>query len=150
MAPTAIQPFPLSKKLPPQLARTQRVWKDLIRSENEMPFSDDVDLSAFSTASANLIVIDVFAAPQRFRFNHLGEKVMRKCDGNMIGHFLDEVEPKTPFDYLIAQASATVEAGVPTLYASSSARQKRVSGYKRILLPTWGNGRVELLLGAIV
>jgi hypothetical protein len=147
---TAIRPFPLSKKLPPQLARMHRVWNDLIRSENEMPFSDDVDLSAFSTVSANLIVIDVFTSPQRFRFNHLGEKVIRKCGANIVGQFADEVEAKSPLDYFMAQASATVEARAPTFYASSSSRQKRAAGYKRVLLPTWGNGRVDLLLGAIV
>jgi len=147
---TAVQPFPLPRKMPAQLARMQRVWKGLIRSENTMPFSDDVDLSVFSTASPNLLVIDVFVGPQRFRLNHLGEKIIRKAGLNMVGRFVDEMEVKTPFDYLIAQASATIEARAPTLYASGSSRQKRAGGYKRVLLPTWGNGRIDLLLGAIV
>jgi len=147
---TVIQPFPLPRTLPPALARIERIWKGLIRSENEMPFSDDVDPSLFSKAAANLVLIDVFAGPQRFRFNHLGEKIIRKLGGNVAGQFADEAEARSPFDYLVAQASATVEARVPTLYASLSPRQKRARGYKRILLPTWGNGRIELLLGAIV
>ncbi len=149
---TANQPFPLSKKLPPALVRIQRLWKDLSRAENEMPFSDDVDLSLFSKASAGLMLIDVFAGPQRFRFNHLAEKILRKLDDNIIGKFADELENKSPFDYFIAQASATVEARAPTLYVSSAPTRSKVRsrGYRRILLPTWGNGRVELLLGAIV
>lgn len=114
-----------------------------------MPFSDDVDLSLLSGVSANLILIDVFAGPQRFRFNHLGEKVIRRLDTGIVGKFADEVEAQKPLDYLLAQASATVEARGPTLYASSSPRQRRMRGYKRILLPTWGNGRIELLVGAI-
>jgi hypothetical protein len=149
---TPNQPFPLPNKLPPALARFQRLWKDLIRAENEMPFSDDVDLSLLSKASANLMLIDVFAGPQRFRFNHFGEKILRKLDNNIIGKFADELEPESPFDYFIAQASATVEAGTPTLYVSRAPTRGKVRnrGYRRILLPTWGNGRVELLLGAIV
>ena len=147
---TAIQPFTLPRTLPPALARIQRIWKGLIRSENEMPFSDDVDPSLFSKSAANLVLIDVFAGPQRFRFNHLGEKVIRKLGGNVAGQFADEVEARNPFDYLVAQASATVEARAPTFYTSSPPRLKRASGYKRVLLPTWGNGRIELLLGAIV
>ena len=146
----AIQPFRLPKKLPPMLARLQRAWKELVRSENEMPFSDDIDPSAFARVSAHLIMIDVFDGPQRFRFNRVGEKIIRKLGANIDGKFLDEVETKSPFDYLLAQASATVEGRVPTFYTSSSSRRNRAGGYKRILLPAWGNGRIELLVGAIV
>ena len=146
----AIQPFRLPKKLPPMLTRVQRAWKDLVRSENEMPFSDDIDPTAFSKVSAHLVMIDVFDGPQRFRFNRIGEKIMRKLGANIDGKFVDEVEIQSPFDYLVAQASATVEGRVPTFYTSSSSRQNRAGGYKRILLPAWGNGRIELLLGAIV
>lgn len=115
-----------------------------------MPFSDDVNLSRLEKLSANLLLIDVFSAPQRFRFNHLGEKIIKKFGANIAGQFMDEMEPVAPFNYLIAQASATVEAQAPTLYSNGSASKKtRGISYLRIILPAWGNGRVDLLLGAI-
>jgi len=85
-----------------------------------MPFSDDVNLSRLEKLSANLLLIDVFSAPQRFRFNHLGEKIIKKFGANIAGKFADESESHAPFNCFIAQASTTVEAQAPTLYSSSS------------------------------
>ena len=146
------QPFPLSRKLPPTLASIQQYWKTLIRSENLMPFSDDVNLSRLPELSANLMLIDVFAGPQRFRFNYLGESIVRMLDSDITEKFADELEVRSPFNYFVAQASTTVEAQAPTLYSSSSAIGGKTRGrsYLRIMFPTWGNGRVDLLLGAIV
>ena len=136
------QPFPLPKKLPSPLASVHHYWTDLIRAENEMPFADDVNLSQVPTPAGNLLLVDVFAKPQRFRFNHLGDELTHRLGTNVTGKFTDEVELHGPFEFFIAQASATVEARAPTCYSSRR-------GYARILLPTWGDGRIELLLGAI-
>ncbi len=148
MAPI-MQPFPLSRTMPPRLARVHRFWQGMIRAENTMPFSDDVNLAPLRTLAANLMLIDVFP-PQRFRFNRLGAKIVARFGADVTGRFVDELELRAPFNYFIAQASTTVEAGAPTLYSSSSARQKTRGGYCRIMLPAWGNGKIDLLLGAIV
>jgi hypothetical protein len=116
-----------------------------------MPFSDDVNLSRLSQLSGNLILVDVFAQPQRFRFNHLGETIIHLLDSNITGKFADELELRSPLDYFIAQSSTPVEARAPTFYSCSSRQSgDRKAGYSRIMLPTWGNGRIELLLGAII
>lgn len=146
----AAQPFPLPRTMPPRLVRVHRFWQRLIRAENTMPFSDDIDLAPLKTLSTALMLIDVFPAPQRFRFNRLGTNIIARFGTDVTGGFVDESELREPFDYFIAQASATVEAGAPTLYASGSARKRTRGGYTRILLPAWGNGRIDLLLGAIV
>jgi hypothetical protein len=136
------QPFPLPEKLPSPLASVHHYWNDLIRAENEMPFADDVNLSQLPALAGNLLLVDAFAKPQRFRFNHLGQELIHRLGENVTGKFADEVELQGPFEFFIAQASATVEARAPTWYSSRR-------GYARILLPTWGDGRIELLLGAI-
>jgi hypothetical protein len=142
------QPFSLPRKLPPRLAPVHRYWKTLIRAESMMPFSDDVSLPSLERLSAHFLLIDVFSEPQRFRFNHLGKKIISNLGTSLTGQFADELKPTEPLNYFIAQASATVEAGAPTLYRAAKKR-KRLSGYSRILLPAWGNGRVDLLIGAI-
>jgi hypothetical protein len=146
---TPIQPFPLPKKLPPALLRLQGYWKSLARSENKMPFSDDIDLASLSKLSPNFMLMDVFDRPQRFRLNHLSEQTIVKLGVNCTGKFIDEVDAGSPLDYLIAQASTTVEARAPTFYMSGFPRQRSVRAYRRVLLPTWGDGRIALLLGAI-
>jgi hypothetical protein len=147
----AAQPFPLPRKLSPALASAYRHWKALIRAENTMPFSDDISLLRHGKFSTNLLLIDVFSKPQRFRFNHLGEKTIAKFGVDITGKFADELALREPLNYFLAQASATVEVAAPTFYSSSPPRPKRTrrGGYSRILLPAWGNGRVDLLLGAI-
>jgi hypothetical protein len=77
--------------------------------------------------STNLFLKNAFSAPQRFRFNHLGEKVINKFGADIAGRFADGSEPDAPFQYFIAQASTTVEAQAPTLYSSNSRSKKRWS-----------------------
>ncbi len=144
------QPFPLSRTMPPRLVRVHRFWQGLIRAENAMPFTDDIDLVPLKALSANLMLVDVSPTPQRFRVNRLGAKIVARLGRDFTGRFVDELGPHEPFNYFIAQASSTVEAGAPTFYCSSAARKKSRGGYARIMLPAWGDGRVALLLGAVV
>jgi hypothetical protein len=146
---TAAQPFPLPRQLPPTLARIHQFWKKLIRAENPMPFSDDVSLGPIEKLSPHLMLVDVFSVPQRFRFSRLGENIIGKLSNDLTGQFADEIKPAEPLSYFIAQASATIESGAPTLYSATRGKP-RGRGYSRILLPAWGNGRIDLLLGAVV
>ena len=74
--------------------------------------------------------------------------------GGTIGtSFLDEIDLHTPFDGLTLQCKATVEGCAPTYYCQTTARKadpEHAGGYARLLLPLWGNGRIEMLLGAVV
>jgi hypothetical protein len=83
-----------------------------------MPFWDDVKLSVLPDLSGRLMLIDVFANPERFRFNFVGEQLSRWPKESIVGKFADEVEPRTPFDYLRSQCSATVEGKRPTFLHS--------------------------------
>jgi len=114
-----------------------------------MPFSDDVSLGPIEKLSAHVMLVDVFSGPQRFRFSRLGDNIIGKFGNDVSGQFADEIRPIEPLNYFIAQASATVEAGAPTLY-SAVRKTSRGRGYSRILLPAWGNGRIDLLLGAVI
>jgi hypothetical protein len=150
--PAPTQPFALPEKLPSTLASIYGYWNTLIRGENTMPFSDDVNLSQLSELSHNLILAEVFAEPQRFRFSYLGEQLVRQLGSNLKDRFADELELHSPLDFFVAQSSVTVEARAPTWYSCGPANSSegRTIGYSRILLPTWGNGRIELLLGAVI
>jgi hypothetical protein len=50
-----------------------------------MPFSADISLLRLGKLAPNLLLIDVFSAPQRFRFNHLGEKSDRQARSRHLG-----------------------------------------------------------------
>jgi len=146
---SATIPYAMPKKLAPNLARVQAYWEGLRRGENNMPFWDDVNLSSLPDLSPRLMLIDVFAKPQRFRFNFIGAQVGKQYSETIAGKFADEMEMKSPFEYLLSQASATVERGAPSYYAHAmGAKSRGALPYSRLLLPMWGDGHVGMLLGA--
>jgi hypothetical protein len=139
--PAAI-PFPLPDRLNPGLAGVYAYWEGLKRADNDMPFWDDVKLSALPDQADWLLLIDAYEMPERFRFNTVGKELAQRYGEAVNGKFLEELSLRDPFGYLRAQASATVEARAPTYYEAAS-------GYARLLLPMWGDGHIGMLLGAV-
>lgn len=134
------RPFALPAKLPSGLGRVRDYWDGLKRGGNEIPFGDDVKLSALAGMEGHLLLVDVFEGPRRFRVNTMGKQIRDWYGADIVGKFADEIEWKGPLAYFAAQASATSEAAEPTYYHD---------GFIRLLLPLWGNGYVSMLLGAI-
>lgn len=116
-----------------------------------MPFWDDVTLSSLPDLADRLMLVDVFEGPLRFRFNTIGQNIRTQYGTNVTDKFLDEIEIRAPFEYLTAQSSATIESRSPAFYESVSSRSsaQHEGRYARLLLPMWGNGRIEMMLGAI-
>jgi len=108
-----------------------------------MPFSDDLRLPQLSELPGKLFVLAVFAPPERFRIEFLNAAISFP---SVTGKFLDELPPSTEFAFLRAQASATLEAAAPTLLRLSDSSG---DSFSRLLLPLWGNGQVNMLLGAL-
>lgn len=140
---TTRNPFPVPLQLPSVLAQVKSYWAELRRARNDMPFWDDLDISALPEAHSKLLLIDVFSGPERFRFNFVGRDLLDEAA--LQNKFLDEVKLAGKLIYLRAQASATVEAAQPTFVHFNSSGQE---GFDRLLLPMWGNGEISMLLGA--
>lgn len=135
-------PFALPAPLEASQARVFDYWQGLKRGEATMPFWDDVRLSSLPDLTDDLMLIDVFSQPERFRFNTVGARIAQRHGEPVVGKFADDVPLQRPFRFLRAQCSATVEARAPTYY--------RDAGHaSRLLLPMWGDGRVGMLLGAV-
>jgi hypothetical protein len=148
---TPASPFPLPEKLPLELNRVREYWESLKRGDASMPFWDDVNLSSLPDLSGRLMLVDVFENPQRFRLNTIGQDIGARYGASATGTFLDEIEMRAPFEYLAAQSSATIEGKAATFYAQDASKSapSRPDGYVRLLLPLWGNGRIEMMLAAV-
>jgi hypothetical protein len=145
---TARKPFQLPAKLEPGLARLFAYWRKLERAEAEMPFWDDVKLSALpKTLARKIVLMDVLASPVRFRFalGGVGEDILRDYGSELSGKFVDEIEPRSPLQLLQSQCCAAVEMRAPAYYRHAAGRRKDT--YARLILPMWGDGRVGMLLG---
>ena len=146
----SMMPFALPQKLPFDLGRVRDYWESLKRRENTMPFWDDLNLSMLPDLSDRLMLVDAFEKPQRYRLGTVGEQIREQYGGDLAGMFVDEIDPNSPLEFLTAQASVTIESKAPTFFS----HEPEISGeqhhsYARLLLPMWGNGRIEMMLGAI-
>ncbi len=145
--------YSLPDELEPDLLRVQAYWTGLKRGANDVPFWDDVKFSLRSRLGRESMLIGVFENPLRFRFDLTGAEVTNWYGGTIDNGFLDEIDLHAPFDELIMQCKATVEGCAPTYYHQTAFRKgdaRHPGGYARLLLPLWGNGRIEMLLGAVV
>lgn len=141
-------PFSMPAKLDPDLDHIWIYWNSLKRGDSKIPFSDDLKLSSLSYLSNQLMLVDVFERPQRFRFSLVGKKVQEIYGSNFLGKFADEIDPGAPLNFFISQASATIEVRVPTFFSiHSDTKSEQAIG--RVLFPMWGNGCIETILGAI-
>lgn len=150
MQPSA-EPYSLPKNLEPDLARVLAYWQGLKRREADMPFWDDLNMSALPDLSGRLMLIKVFQKPVRFQLTIVGDDITARHGGDLIGKFLDEIEVRDPLRYLNSQSSATVESRAPTYYRNASAQRGsgRAAKYARLILPMWGDGHIGMLLGAV-
>ena len=144
--PRVARPFALPRSLEPDLALVRQYWRGLLRGGAVTPFSDDVNPSTLGAVSGQIFLVEVMDQPRRCRFAQVGKAVAKAYGKGVEGLFTDEAEPTAPFQFLTAQASMTAEAAQPTYYRHAAAGEP---AYSRVLLPAWGNGRVDLLLGAI-
>jgi hypothetical protein len=146
----SVAPFSLPRKLEPDLARLRAYWDGLKRGDADMPFADDVNLSAIPVLAGRLMLIEVFDKPVRFRLGMLGEELKERHGGDIVGKFLDEIDARLPLQYLSSQASAAVESRAATYYRHGPARRGgSANAYSRLLLPMWGGGRIGMLLGGV-
>ena len=133
------QRYPLPGMEPP-LAALYEYWNSLKRgSWRIMPFWDDVKLPDLGPVQANVVLFDVMEG--RFRFAEVGGAVDGYVGAELEGKFLDEATSTGALAGLLDQCKATVADSAPT-YAKSD-------GYARLLLPMWGNGTIQMLIGAV-
>ncbi len=142
-------PFALPPSLSPDLSRVLAYWESLKRGEGGMPFSDDVSPTSFPALADRMMLIDVIEKPPRFRLGLVGRELTRQHADMSVGRFVDELELRSPLEFLQSQCSATIESTRPTFYGS--AQQAAAQGYRsysRLMLPTWGGGHIAMLMVA--
>jgi hypothetical protein len=149
MVDTEAYSVPLT--LEPELVRVHEYWQGLKRGANDIPFWDDLKISLQTRLAQETVLIEVFENPQRFRFDMVGEDVTKRYGKAFNGKFADEIDPHEPLNEFESQCRTTVERRAPTYYRNGPTNKGADDNvYSRLILPLWGNGRVEMLLGAVV
>jgi hypothetical protein len=141
-------PFQCPAAMEADLVVVRAYWASMIRGANDMPFWDDFKPSALPELRNQMALLDVFNEPFRIRFGEIvGADIEERYGAPLSGQFLDEIAIASPLNLLLSQASAAVEVSKPNYYRASPSPGK-ADGYARLILPMWGNGRVEMLLCA--
>jgi hypothetical protein len=141
--------FAVPTELRPELRQLHEYWESLKRGYGVMPYWDDVQTSQLADLEDRLILLDRIEQKDRFRFRISGSAIEKTYGGELVGHFLDEVPLSNPFDRLAEQVETTVIGRLPTYYHHGASEQGNVP-YARLLLPLWGAGRIDMILGAVV
>lgn len=144
-----VAPFALPARLPLDLDRVRDYWESLKRGGNAIPFWDDLTLASLPDLADRVMLVDAFEKPQRFRFNTVGQTIVQDYGSDLAGWFADEIAPKHPLAFFTAQASATIEARAPSFFIDGATPDGGGRRDARLLLPMWGNGRIEMMLGAV-
>lgn len=139
-----VQPFAMHDPVGAQFAALRGYWNSLKRGNTNIPFADDFSPAALRKIAANFALLSVFPNPQRFRFDLAGANVASVYGAELENRFADEVSPRAPLDYFVAQCATTVESAAPTLY--NHRHNAGSTQYQRLMLPLWGDGRVNTIL----
>ncbi len=144
----AAEAYALPDRVEGEFARVRDIWQSLLRGNATIPFWDDLELAALGDDADSAMLIDVFEHPRRFRFNFIGRSLAdRLGERPLAGVFLDKIDRTEALDHLEAQCSTTVERRAPTFYHHHGASPDH--GFARMLLPMWGNGKIDMLLGVV-
>ena len=138
--------YPLPERLQPRLAELEGYWDSIKRGFGIMPYWDDLDMTKLAALRNQVMLFDVMEGQPRFRFNLVGASIAEAYGESLDGRFADEVPPTSPFHELSEQCRATVTESAPTYFRFAPAEGEP---YARLLLPLWGNGYIQMLIGAI-
>jgi hypothetical protein len=146
-----LSPYAMPPNLERDLSRVYFFWQGLERGQANMPFSDDIKPTALPGVADQVLLLDVFQNPQRFRLGIVSRPIADQYGEDIFGKFVDELKPRNPLEYLASQCDATVESHAPTYHRHSVVSgQQSERSYARLLLPMWGDGHISMLLGSIV
>lgn len=140
----------LAEKLDhPVLRRLFGYW-DEKRQGRPYPTRQDVDPLDLRYALGRLILIEVEAAPVRFRYRLYGSEVARQMGFDLTGRYTDQ-HPSAEFGRTITQAyHALVLKPEPQVVVRHSVMTDKLFHHHSLLLPLGDAGRVtHILIGVI-
>lgn len=141
-----MDPYAVPTTLTHDLAQGRAFWDSLRRGPDDRPLSEGAVLAQLGALADQAFTLQVLVRPLRFRFGEVGARLRRRHAGAAAGGGVDEIAPEAPFHLLLSQCSATYEQEGPTCYAHHFGS---ADGYARLLLPTWRDGRIDLLIGLV-
>ena len=132
----------------PDLAHFYDYWVSLCRGRS-MPSRKDIDpLQIPPGYLPNLMLIDVFHEPRRYRYRLVGTTVVQASGDDRTGRFFDEVDFFKIHPLVMGQYAHVVDTGLPLYSLEPFTNLRNGSNFDvdRLLLPLSADGqRVDML-----
>lgn len=133
----------------PDLIQFYDYWASL-RGDRPMPSRKDVDpLRIAPNHLPNLMLIDVFHEPRRFKYRLVGTNVVEASGKNRTGRYFDDVKFFQINPTVMNHYNRVVETGQPLYSLEPFTNLRTGSNYdvERLLLPLSNDGqRVDMLI----
>lgn len=140
----------LDKIETPCLRRLYAYW-DERRQGREFPARRDLDPLDFRFALGHVLLLDVLAEPQRFRFRLHGSLLTERAGYDMTGRMIDELPNPANRHLLIERCRALVATRQPLAVIDERVLGGRRFGYEAVWLPLAQDGRtIDMLMGGLV
>ena len=137
----------------PRLAALYDLWKAK-RGSRQMPARDDFKPAEFKTLLPNICLLDVVAAPERYRARLMGEEVVKLFEGgNPVGKTVEDVTNPEAAAPLRAVLDSIVDSRAPLFRAGKVywRTEKSFVDYESANLPLSSDGaNVTMLMIALV
>jgi hypothetical protein len=137
--------FEIPEGISPLLRHIFDIWASQKLMRTDMPLEEDFDLVLLRDYTDRIFVVDVDDPPFAMRIESAGWRVVAYCGAPLAGRNVETVPAHPPLDDLWVQCVAAVRDCRPVFYRHHTA----AASYDRIVLPLWGDSRVEKLIAAI-
>jgi hypothetical protein len=137
--------FEIPEEVPPSPRHIYDIWASQKLMRTDMPLEEDFDLVLLRDYADRIFVADVADSPPALRIESARWRVVALYCTPLAGHQIENISEHPPLDDLWAQCMAAVRDCRPVFYRHHTA----AAAYDRIILPLWGERRVEKLVGAI-
>ena len=141
----ATMEFDIPERMSPSLRHICDIWESQKLMRTDMPLDEDFDLVLLRDYADRIFVIDVGDRPSALRIESAGWRVVAHYGTPLAGHHVENIPALPPLDDLSVQCMAAIRDRRPVFYRHHTA----AASYERIVLPLWGESRVEKLVAAI-
>ncbi len=137
--------FGFPDSLTDPLRHLRDVWEQAKSVRTDMARAEDFDFALLREDADHLLVFEVMDQPLQLRVETAGCWITEAYGETLAGRSVESLSERAPLEEIWIQAMAAVRDRRPVYFR----RETGSLPYERIVLPLWGESRVEKLVCAI-
>ena len=132
-----------------RLRRLLGYWRGLCAGA-AVPSKEAIDPVDFPYILGYVTLVDVEAAPRRYRFRLDGSRLVALSGVDYTGKYLDELGMPDYIDFIAATYDRVVDGGRPYAYRKEGAFDEMIFDEETLILPLGEGGAIRHLIVAVI